>query len=78
MAQTVTIWAEPRPGTHWEYLVPILPVHLLACLAFLPWCFSWSGVALAVGGAVVFGTLGINRHLRHPGRAAQRREEAGS
>ena len=60
MAQTVTIWAEPRPGTHWEYLVPIFTVHLLACLAFLPWCFSWSGVALAVGGTVVFGTLGIN------------------
>jgi len=40
--------------------VPILSVHLLACLALLPWCFSWSGVSLAVIGTVVFGTLGIN------------------
>ncbi len=60
MAQTVTIWAVPRRGVHWEYLVPIFTVHLLGCLAFLPWCFSWSGLALAVGGTVVFGTLGIN------------------
>ena len=45
---------------HWEYLVPIAAVHLLACLALLPWCFSWSGVALAGVGTVVFGTLGIN------------------
>ncbi len=52
--------AAARPGTHWEYLVPILSVHFLACLALLPWCFSWSGVCLAVLGTVVFGTLGIN------------------
>jgi stearoyl-CoA desaturase (delta-9 desaturase) len=41
-------------------VVPIATVHLLACLALLPWCFSWSGVALAVIGVNVFGTLGIN------------------
>ncbi len=45
---------------HWEYLVPIATVHLLACLAFLPWCFSWSGVVLALVFTNVFGTLGIN------------------
>ena len=45
---------------HWEYLLPIGAVHLLACLAFLPTCFSWSGVALALLGTTVFGTLGIN------------------
>jgi len=47
-------------GIHWEYLVPITTVHLLACLALLPAYFSWPGVALAVGGTAVFGTLGIN------------------
>jgi fatty-acid desaturase len=35
-------------------------VHALACLAFLPWCFSWSGLAVAALGTTVFGTLGIN------------------
>jgi fatty-acid desaturase len=52
--------ARAQPGVHWEYLLPILTVHLLACLAFLPWCFSWSGVGLALAGTIVFGTLGIN------------------
>lgn len=47
-------------GVHWEYLVPIATVHLLACLAMLQRYWSWSGVALAFGGAAVFGTLGIN------------------
>ena len=60
MAQIVADRSVPRHGTHWEYLLPIATVHLLACLAFLPWCFSWSGVALALTGIVVFGTLGIN------------------
>ncbi len=50
----------PSPGIHWEYLVPISTVHLLACLVILPWCFSWSGVALALAGTMFFGTLGIN------------------
>jgi stearoyl-CoA desaturase (delta-9 desaturase) len=45
---------------HWEYLVPITAVHLLAGLAILPWYFSWPGLVLALVGAVVFGTLGIN------------------
>jgi fatty-acid desaturase len=48
------------PHTHWEYLLPILSVHLLACIALVPWCFSWSGMSLAILGTVVFGTLGIN------------------
>jgi stearoyl-CoA desaturase (delta-9 desaturase) len=47
-------------GIHWEYLVPITTVHLLACLALLPAYFSWSGLALAVVATAVFGTLGIN------------------
>ena len=47
-------------GVHWEYLVPIAAVHLLACLAVVPWCFSWSGVILAAIGTNFFGTLGIN------------------
>ena len=49
-----------RHAIHWEYLVPIATVHLLAGLVILPWCFSWSGVALALIGTMIFGTLGIN------------------
>ncbi len=45
--------------------------HLAAALAFLPWFFSWTGVALAVAGLYVFGTLGIgvcfHRLLTHRG-----------
>jgi fatty-acid desaturase len=60
VAQPVTLQTLPRAGIHWDYLVPISVVHLLACLALLPWCFSWSGLALALVGTVFFGTLGIN------------------
>jgi stearoyl-CoA desaturase (delta-9 desaturase) len=45
---------------HWEYLVPIATVHLVACLVCIPWFFSWSGLMLALFGTAVFGTLGIN------------------
>jgi fatty-acid desaturase len=45
--------------------------HLIAVLAFFPWFFSWTGVALFVAGFFVFGTLGINvgyhRLLTHRG-----------
>lgn len=55
----------------WPYLLSIITFHLLALLAFSPWLFSWTGVALAVAGLYVFGTLGINlcyhRLLTHRG-----------
>lgn len=44
----------------WRYATPIILVHLVALLAFLPWFFSWTGVVLAVMGAYVFGLLGMN------------------
>lgn len=79
VAQIVEDRAVASHGTHWEYLLPIATVHLLACLAFLPWCFSWSGVALALAGTVVFGTLGINlcyhRLLAHRSLKVPRRLE---
>jgi stearoyl-CoA desaturase (delta-9 desaturase) len=43
----------------WRYASPIIVVHLIALLALLPWFFSWTGVALAVLGWYVFGTLGM-------------------
>jgi len=60
LALFTTAHEDADAGIHWEYVVPITAVHLLACLAFAPAVFSWSGLALAAVCAVVFGTLGIN------------------
>jgi len=60
LALFTTALDDAREGIHWEYVVPITTVHLLACLAFVPAVFSWSGLALAFVCAVAFGTLGIN------------------
>jgi len=67
-------WPETTVNpTHvrWRYALGIPGVHLLACLAFLPWFFSWSGVVFAILGLYAFGTLGINlcyhRLLTHQG-----------
>lgn len=55
----------------WRYAIYIPLVHLLACLAFFPWFFSWTGVVLSILGLYVFGTLGVNigyhRLLTHRG-----------
>jgi fatty-acid desaturase len=49
----------------------IAAFHLLALLACVPWLFSWTGLAWAVAGLYLFGTLGINvgyhRLLTHRG-----------
>jgi fatty-acid desaturase len=54
----------------------VVGYHLLALLACIPWLFSWTGLALAIGGIYVFGTLGINigfhRLLTHRGFACPR------
>ena len=58
----------------WRYAVGIPLIHLLACLAFVPWLFSWTGVACTLLGLYAFGTLGINlcyhRLLTHQGFVA--------
>jgi len=58
----------------WRYAIGIPVIHLLACLAFVPWFFSWTGVVLSILGLYVFGTLGINigfhRLLTHRGMVA--------
>lgn len=45
---------------NWRYAFAVGSYHLLAVLAFFPWFFSWSGVALAIVGVYVFGAAGIN------------------
>jgi stearoyl-CoA desaturase (delta-9 desaturase) len=55
--------------------------HLLALLGCVPWLFSWSGLAWAVAGLYLFGTLGINigyhRLLTHRGFRCPRWLEHG-
>src|SRR6201993_4731686 len=55
----------------WPYAITVGLYHLVALLALLPRCFSWTGVVLAFAGVYVFGTLGINlcyhRLLTHRG-----------
>lgn len=59
------------PRILWTYVLGIGGVHLLALAAFVPALFSWSGLALAVLGLYLYGTLGINlcyhRLLTHQG-----------
>ena len=59
----------------------IVTFHALALLATIPWLFSWSGLAWAVAGLYLFGTLGINigyhRLLTHRGFACPRWLEHG-
>jgi fatty-acid desaturase len=45
---------------HPRIMLGIFGYHALALLACIPWLFSWSGLAWAVAGLYVFGTLGIN------------------
>jgi stearoyl-CoA desaturase (delta-9 desaturase) len=66
---------------HLPILGTIVAFHLLALLACVPWLFSWSGLAWALGGLYLFGTLGINigyhRLLTHRGFACPRWLEHG-
>ncbi|MEI8146042.1 MAG: fatty acid desaturase [Alphaproteobacteria bacterium] len=41
-------------------LIVVVLYHLAALLAFLPWFFSWTGVATFIAGIYIFGVLGIN------------------
>lgn len=58
---------------HWPYVFGVATYHLLALLAFIPWFFSWTGLALAVITLFSCATLGINlcyhRLLTHQGLA---------
>jgi fatty-acid desaturase len=54
-----------RPATtqslrvNWSYAIGVVVVHLLALLAFVPWLFSWTGVAMVFVGNYLFCSLGI-------------------
>lgn len=54
---------------NWIYVVPFVVIHVLACLVFVPWLFSWAGVAAFVVGLYISGKIGIpicyHRQLTH-------------
>jgi stearoyl-CoA desaturase (delta-9 desaturase) len=52
--------AAEKPRLKADNLAGFVAVHLLAVLAFVPWFFSWTGVAVFIAGIYVFGVLGIN------------------
>ena len=66
---------------HPRILGGIVGYHLLALLACIPWLYSGSGLAWAVAGLYLFGTLGINigyhRLLAHRGFSCPRWLEHG-
>ena len=45
---------------NWRNTIFFLIIHAIALLAFFPWFFSWTGVALCVVGVFIFGTLGMS------------------
>ena len=64
----------PRPATVrldrpvWLYIATVLAIHVAALAAFIPWVFSWTGLALAILGVPFYGlgiTLAYHRLLAH-------------
>jgi stearoyl-CoA desaturase (delta-9 desaturase) len=55
----------------WEYVIPVIVLHLLIPVAFLPYFFSWWGVLFLPIGNYLFTSLGIgagyHRLLTHRG-----------
>lgn len=53
----------------WDYVVFFVALHLLTLLVFVPYFFTWIGVAAFVAGVIVFGQLaipiGYHRLLAH-------------
>jgi fatty-acid desaturase len=45
---------------NWGYAVPIFVIHVFALSVFVPWLFSWTGVAVFLFGAYFYGVLGID------------------
>lgn len=54
---------------NWIYVIPFVTLHLLSLLVFVPWLFSWAGVAAFMVGLYLCGKVGIpicyHRQLTH-------------
>ena len=65
----------------WLYVVTVVTIHVAALAAFIPWVFSWTGVALAILGVPFYGmgiTLGYHRLLAHRSLACPNGSSMGS
>jgi fatty-acid desaturase len=59
-AATLAPTARRRGRIVWLYASVVVVLHLAALFVFLPWLFSWTGVALMIAGIYFFGGFGIN------------------
>lgn len=53
---------------YWVYAVPLVLIHIISLLAFLPWLFTWTSVIVMIVGVFVFGqavNLCYHRILAH-------------
>ena len=69
-----------RERVVWLYVVTVVAIHLAALTAFIPWLFSWTGLALAILGVPFYGlgiTLGYHRLLAHRSLAVPKWLEHG-
>jgi fatty-acid desaturase len=80
--QRSVVASPPVRGRHkisWRYASVVIGFHLLSALAFIPWLFSWTGVALVAGGLMGFGVLGVticyHRLLTHRSFTCPKRVE---
>ncbi len=71
-AQPAVAAASPggaRRAIRWDYVVFFVALHAAALLVFIPYFFSWIGVAAFLGGVIVFGQfaipIGYHRLLAH-------------
>jgi stearoyl-CoA desaturase (delta-9 desaturase) len=51
---------KPSRKTHRNTLLVLVAMHLLALLAFIPYCFTWWGIPIVLVGNAIFGSIGIN------------------
>ena len=58
LAPTATRTARPKLIV--GFFISLVAIHLLALTAFLPYVFSWWGVASLLLGNFIFGSIGIN------------------
>ena len=74
-----TVSAQRRWKIVWGYVFGVGLIHALSLMVFVPWFFSWTGVALWMGGQIVYGTLGMtlgfHRLLTHKSFACSQRLE---
>lgn len=60
LATVTPVVAPPRQKIRPSYLAVVVGMHLLALLAFLPYCWTWWAIPTVLLGNCLFGSLGVN------------------